>query len=141
REGREGRGCAVAGEGLAVEEAEDQARGERVGEEEEPEDQVLAERWAEALVSPDDGCAGDEEREGTCCERRLEPRPPATDCDEPEEPAVYRDATEDDCCGEIQRLPPSTRTRRIVRISSGCPRHRDASAFRKSDADRYPAAR
>src|SRR5205814_2643613 len=124
-----------------VDESEDQDRGQRVGEEQEAEDHVLADRREEALVSPDEGRARDEEREGTSRERRLEPRPPAADGDEGEEPAVHRDATEDDGTGQVQRLPPSTRIRRIVRISSGRPRHRDASAFRRSDADRYPAAR
>src|SRR3989442_1248776 len=122
-------------------ESQDEDRGQRVREEQDPQGHIVAKGRQDPFVDPDESRSERKVRQGACGVCGLEPRTSAPNRDEGQQPRIHSNPREDRRTREVHRVAPRVRTRRTVTVSEGRHRHRVAPVSRSSAADRYPACR
>src|SRR2546425_12596408 len=124
-----------------MDESQNEDRGQRVREEQDPQSHVVAKGGQDPFVRPDERRPEGEVGQTACGVRSLEPRTSAPNRDERKQPCIHGNSREDRRTREVNRVAPRVRTRRTVTVSEGRHRHRVAPVSRSSTADRYPACR
>src|SRR5436309_16004256 len=122
-------------------ESQDEDRGQRVREEQDPQGHIVAKGRQDPFGRPDEGRPERDVGEAACGVRGLEPRTSAPNRDEGQQPRIHSNPREDRRTREVHRVAPRVRTGRTVTVSEGRHRHRAAPVSRSSAADRYPGCR
>src|SRR5437870_8980559 len=122
-------------------ESQDEDRGQRVREEQDPQGHIVAKGRQDPFVDSYESRSERKVRQAACGVRGLEPGTSAPNRDEGQQPRIYGNPRKDRRARKVHRVAPRVRTRRTVTVSEGRHRHRVAPVSRSSAADRNPACR
>src|SRR5437870_12634709 len=122
-------------------ESQDEDRGQRVREEQDPQGHIVAKGRQDPFVDPDESRSERKVRQGACGVCGLEPRTSAPNRDEGQQPRIHGNPREDRRTRKVHRVASRVRTRRTVTLSEERQRHRVAPVSRSSAAERNPACR
>src|SRR3989442_10314753 len=124
-----------------MDESQNDDRGQRVREEQDPQGHVVAKGRQDPFVRPDEGRPEREVGQAARGVGGLEPRTSAPNRDEGHQPRIHGNPCEDCRTRDVHRVAPRVRTRRTVTVSEERQRHRVTPVSRISAAERNPACR